>query len=233
MFAHLKYVLAVAICSLVVLATPHSSARVGQVDEKGDHLGGSSGTSGTGGRVTYATRPLMSHRMMHFGKRHLSAWSPATSMSSTYDPYGLAFVLRQPNGPMLQVPRDYDRYIVDSGNDDSIDDVTRFLPASQRGNNNYGGPFMTNQRLQQSSQDSNDDSSSSTGEQPQQDSPLQRPDDELITVHTRSLNRGLSFDLPRSFISTLYGPQSMLSNPGIMNKKAEPKDNIFMHFGRR
>lgn len=61
----------------------------------------------------------------------------------------------------------------------------------------------------------------------------------FLDIQTRSMGgsaasgqRGPTFNLPKSFISTLYGRQGT-GQPGIggYNKKAEPKDNFFMHFG--
>jgi len=69
---------------------------------------------------------------------------------------------------------------------------------------------------------------------------LRLPGDEGqdISVSTRSMqnHRPNTLSLPKAYISSLlYGRQgsSSIQNFGTFNKKAEPKDNFFMHFGRK
>lgn len=59
-----------------------------------------------------------------------------------------------------------------------------------------------------------------------------------ISISTRSMqsSRSNSLNLPKAYISSLlYGRQGASSMPhyGTFNKKAEPKENFFMHFGRK
>lgn len=60
-----------------------------------------------------------------------------------------------------------------------------------------------------------------------------------INVSTRSIQpgRGSTLNLPKAFIPSLlfdrHGSSSSMSGFGSFNKKAEPKDNFFMHFGRK
>lgn len=59
-----------------------------------------------------------------------------------------------------------------------------------------------------------------------------------ISVSTRSIQTPLQRAntlLPNNYISALlYSRQSpSLSSQGFLNKKAEPKSNVFMHFGRK
>lgn len=62
--------------------------------------------------------------------------------------------------------------------------------------------------------------------------------DQAISLSTRSMQsaRSNTLNLPKAYISSLlYGKQSSsaLPNIGSYNKKAEPKGNFFMHFGRK
>lgn len=53
-------------------------------------------------------------------------------------------------------------------------------------------------------------------------------DGKMINVNTRSPMQN-QIKLPKHFIPVLFGAGS---NFGSYNKKAEPKDNFFMHFGK-
>lgn len=65
----------------------------------------------------------------------------------------------------------------------------------------------------------------------------QQQQQQTISLNTRSMQSARSSaSLPESYVSNfLYGKQiaSSLPNIGSYNKKAEPKGNFFMHFGRK
>lgn len=69
-------------------------------------------------------------------------------------------------------------------------------------------------------------------------SQMSQTPEQTISLSTRSMQsaRSNTLNLPKAYISSLlYGKQSSSALPslGSYNKKAEPKGNFFMHFGRK
>lgn len=86
--------------------------------------------------------------------------------------------------------------------------------------------FNINGERAQSSENGQDDNGQQQQQQP------------AISVSTRSMqsSRPNNLNSPKAYISSLlYGRQGSSSMPNYtgFNKKAEPKENFFMHFGRK
>lgn len=107
----------------------------------------------------------------------------------------------------------------------------KLLQADSQNNKNFGDLNNDNGERTQPSSNAQEDGN--------QNVQLQTPEQQqTISLNTRSMQSARSSvnSLPESYVSNfLYGKQiaSSLPNIGSYNKKAEPKGNFFMHFGRK
>lgn len=103
-------------------------------------------------------------------------------------------------------------------------------------NDKTDGLIESNKQDNEGANQANADSQQQQQQQQQQQSGEEQP---AINVSSRSI-RGNTLTIPKAFISTLmgHGRQGAGMSQGSMgsfgfNKKAEPKNNLFMHFGRK